>query len=311
MGACAQIPGVNHEISQAKIRTQELKKQQDDLTKQETSLKQQKQKLETNIKETKLRLDKHQEQLRKTQEQKQKLDNARQQFLLKANQVRANQGRRVPAARFWLQQRQEALKEFERSGQPLPGGTASSGASSSVSSGYNDFPTAELNEKKSPDDWQAFNENDLEAVLISLLPVLLNKRSGQLNHLMGKHGERVAARILSEHTGVTISAVATAQGVDLLSGKKRNGKYIVAEVKTSAAEKPFGQMLTRAYGGHLQCSDEWLKNVGIPDPALVQVFGIHINPQTESCMIYRRIDSLAEHWEPVRSTWFPLTDFMD
>ena len=311
MGACAEIPGINTEISKAKKCSQDLKKQQDELTKQEASLKQQAEKLQTNIKQTQLRLEKHQNQLKDTLEQKRRFDDARLQFTRKANHVRTNLGKRVPAARFWLKERQEALKEFERYDHFLAGSRSRDGNSATTSSSGYDSPLADFADNKAPSEKLPFDENDPDRILYSLLPFIIRIRNGQLNYILGKQGERVAARILSEQFGVTISAIATAQGVDLMSGEKRNGKFICAEVKTGTSDKPFEQLLNRAYGDHLQCSDEWLRNVGIPDPGSVVVFGVLINPQTESCMIYRRMDDLAEHWDPIRSSWFPFTDFKD
>jgi len=303
--ACSDATRLGDELQKAQKQMQQLGKEQAQLQQQETALSQQKKQLTTTINQLQARLEKSRDQYQKTQAQQRQLDQSWQQFSKKSSQVRENLSRRVPAARSWLAERQKALQDFERSSQSLPGsswGSADSGLASSPS----EQPSASSFVEAVP---QQMTESEADQILFSMLPFVLKKRIGQLNHMMGKHGEKVAAKILEEHLGVTIMALATAQGVDVYGSQKGNRKFIAAEVKTSITNKPFANLLNRAYGGHIQCSDGWLKAVGITDPNSVDVFGVHINPETESCMIYRRMDRKAENWEPIRGKWFPLTDF--
>jgi len=302
--ACSETARLGGEKFKLQMEIQQMQKLESQLAMQESTLIQQRTKLESTIKKLQTRLEKSQDQIKKTQAQEQKLDQSWRQFSQKASQVRGNLNKRVPSARAWLLERQKALQDFEHSSQSLPG-VSWSGADSGRSSSTSEQAAYSFAEA----DSQPMTEREADQILLSMIPYLLKKRVGQLNYMLGKHGEKVAAKILEDYAGVTITALASAQGVDVYGSQKGNHKFIAAEVKTSNTDKHFSKLLNRAYGGHIQCSNGWLKAVGISDPDSVDVFGVLINPETEKCMIYRRLDSTAENWEPIRTDWFPLTDF--
>lgn len=123
----------------------------------------------------------------------------------------------------------------------------------------------------------------------------------------GKTGERVAAQILEQHENLIIhkERIARAQGVDV-PGRSHYGGAVVAEVKTSASDKDFSRLLGKGYG-HRQCSDGWLEALNV-DPAQTKVMGVHINPNTLTVSIYRRVDPDARVWKCVARN-LPLSDF--
>jgi fructose-1,6-bisphosphatase/sedoheptulose 1,7-bisphosphatase-like protein len=127
----------------------------------------------------------------------------------------------------------------------------------------------------------------------SALPYYLKQTIGQASHQMGKVGEQIAARVLEQSRDLRVVEMAKAQGVDIkMQGK---GQISVAvEVKTSVQGKPFNQLLGEGYG-HKQCSDGWLKAVGV-NPTQITVMGVHINPETETVSVYQRQDSGATQW---------------
>ena len=92
---------------------------------------------------------------------------------------------------------------------------------------------------------------------------------------------------------MTITAIAKAQGPDIYA-RAANNTEVVVEVKTSVQDKPFEKLLQPGYG-HKQCSDGWLKAVGV-DPDSVRVLGVHIDMEKETVSIYQRANGDATQW---------------
>lgn len=127
----------------------------------------------------------------------------------------------------------------------------------------------------------------------SILPYYLSRTAGKASYEMGKIGEQIAEKVLEQSQGLRIVERATGKGVDI-KAQRGASTSVAVEVKTSTDDKPFGQLLGRGYG-HKQCSDGWLKAVGV-DPTQATVMGVHINPHRETVSIYRRVDSNADQW---------------
>ena len=136
----------------------------------------------------------------------------------------------------------------------------------------------------------------LATYLPSALPVYLKYTAGRTSYEMGKLGETVAEKVLEQSMNLKIVERTKAQGVDLKATGK-GGTSVTIEVKTSVQKKSFRSLLGTGYG-HKQCSDGWLKAVGV-DPSKTEILGIHINPETERVTVYRRDDSSATSWTPI------------
>ena len=138
------------------------------------------------------------------------------------------------------------------------------------------------------------------------LPSYLKSTIGSLSYDLGKAGEQIAEKVLEQTHNVKITERARAQGVDLRGTTGRGGEVVV-EVKTSTQDKPFHQLLGQGYG-YKQCSDPWLKHVGVENPSEVRVLGVHIDPRRETVSIFQRTDNTGNSWRCVRRD-VPLSEF--
>lgn len=144
------------------------------------------------------------------------------------------------------------------------------------------------------------------SLMVPLLPYYTKLVGIRYASEVGKAGEQVAETVLEKSQQVKVVERTTGKGVDL-KARGPGGKVIVAEVKTSTLEdKPFDQLLEDGYG-HKQCSDGWLKAVGV-DPSKARVLGVRINPERETVSLYRRRDRGANQWRCIMRD-APLSEF--
>lgn len=138
------------------------------------------------------------------------------------------------------------------------------------------------------------------AALLSVLPTskFLSSIVGKLNRKVGATGEQVSATVLENTMDLRIIEVTDGRGVDI-KAEDGTGNLVAVEVKTTIQSKRFAQLLGKGYG-YRQCSDGWLKAVGV-DPQQATVLGIQVSPESESFSIYQRLDANARDWEPILS----------
>jgi hypothetical protein len=129
------------------------------------------------------------------------------------------------------------------------------------------------------------------------------RASGVLSGPAGDAGQEIAANILEQTKEYSINYIAPphTRGPDIMA----NSSTVIIEVKTSKSEASFGSLLGQGYG-HRQCSDGWLEHFDLK-PSDIKVLGVHINPVTETVIIYKRLDENAKHWEPVMK--YSLSEF--
>jgi len=144
-------------------------------------------------------------------------------------------------------------------------------------------------------------------ILSPVLPYYLSSIIGKASCEIGKVGEQIGTKILEDVMDLRVVEVTNAQGVDI-KAQDKVGSLVAVEVKTSMQDKNFSQLLGKGYG-HKQCSNGWLKAVGV-NPNQVTVLGIHINPQSETFTIYQRMDNKAKDWNSIMSD-VPLSQFLE
>ena len=149
----------------------------------------------------------------------------------------------------------------------------------------------------------------------------------------GAAGEKFAKVILSDKMSLkaySFTRMSNNKGLDLAMHNPSQ-RLVVVEVKTSAQEKPFSQLLGRGYnvpergGMQKQGSVGWLQGVrehalgrgkhadrtireSLNQPENVPVLGVQINPKTQTAHIFIRTDQDAFEWTPMTSV--PLRDYV-